>query len=154
MTTPEQDWRTPEVRRAEAELDASMDAMEEVLRSAQELQDSLRPAEEPVASEEDVRAIEREAAKPDAPAELRALQRKVEAGELSWRDVLEGRAYADPDVRAALEPNLSRMGTTYQLFQEGHTLDEVVEAHRQSQQRRNDDDDDGGENIVLRHDSW
>ncbi|MCK2236755.1 MULTISPECIES: hypothetical protein [unclassified Crossiella] len=153
MSTPDQDWRTPEVRRAEAELDASMEAMEEVLRSAQELQDSLRPAEI-TATEEDIRAIEREAAKPDAPAELRALRAKVEAGDLSWRDVLEGRAYDDPEVRAALEPNLGRMGTTYQLFQEGHTLDEVVEAHRQSQRRNNDDDDDGGENIVLRHDSW
>lgn len=152
MTTPEQDWRTPEVRRAEAELDASMDAMEEVLRSAQELQDSLRPAE-PTATEEDIRALEQAAARPDAPAELRALQRKVDAGELTWRDVLEGRAYEDPEVRAALEPNLARMGTTYQLFQEGHTLEEVVEAHRQSR-RRDDDDDDGGDNIVLRHDSW
>ncbi|MBP2476038.1 hypothetical protein JOF53_004910 [Crossiella equi] len=153
MTTPDQDWRTPEVRQAEAELDASMEAMEEVLRSAQELQDSLRPSD-PAATEEEIRQIEAEAAKPNAPAELRALQRKVDAGELNWRDILEGRSYEDPDVRAALESNLGRMNQTYQLFQDGHTLDEVIEAQRQSGRRRDDDDDDGDDNIVLRHDSW
>jgi hypothetical protein len=59
---------------------------------------------------------------------MRILKRKVDAGELSWKDVLEGRAYRDEDVRNALSAMLDPLSEVYRDFEDGHTLDEVLEA--------------------------
>jgi hypothetical protein len=59
---------------------------------------------------------------------MRILKRKVNAGELSWEDVLEGRAYRDEDVRNALSAKLDRLSEVYPDFEDGHTLDEVLDA--------------------------
>jgi hypothetical protein len=84
--------------------------------------DQLELLQQPlVASPEDIAGFKAEADRADAPEEMRILKRKVDAGELSWKDVLEGRAYQDEDVRNALTARLGPLTDVYQDFEDGHT---------------------------------
>jgi hypothetical protein len=125
VTTDQDSWKPPELREAEARLDETV-ARSRVLE--QEVDEMDLPQEPPVAGPEDIAAIKAEAERANAPEEMRALKRKVDAGELTWADVLEGRAYQDPDVRAALMTRMAPLSEVYQEFEEGHTLDDVLEA--------------------------
>ncbi|MEC3980030.1 hypothetical protein [Amycolatopsis sp. H20-H5] len=118
-------WKTPEVREAESSLDRSLTKSRELLKKLDKVK--LRPADLR-ASGEQVAALENAAKRPDAPAEMRLLKRKVDAGELSWKDVAEGRAFADPDFRQLAATKLGPAREAYQDFEEGATLDDVIEA--------------------------
>jgi hypothetical protein len=102
------------------------------VETSRELEQEVNQLELPqqplVASPEDIAGFKAEADRADAPEEMRILKRKVDAGELSWKDVLEGRAYQDEDVRNALTARLGPLTDVYQDFEDGHTLDDVLEA--------------------------
>lgn len=128
MTGTYQDdsWLPQSVRDADAALDEAVLHSKDMLKEL----DKLPPSEGPQISDEAVRRAEQEAKSPKASPEMRALQRKVDAGEVTWRDILEGRAFDNPDVRAALQARLGELREAYQEFEQGYTLDDVLEAHR------------------------
>ncbi|ASO18148.1 hypothetical protein FHR81_002544 [Actinoalloteichus hoggarensis] len=132
-------WKTPQVRAAEAQMAGSMGKARELLKQLE----TLRPPPPVSISEDDVRQLAEAAKKSDAPAELRQLAQKVDGGALSWRDVLEGRAYDDPDVRRAMTAQLGEARELFQQFQEGFTLDEVIDARRAAEQAQEDEDGGG-----------
>src|SRR3954468_3021811 len=118
-------WKTREVREAESSLDRSLTKSRQLLKKLAKVQ--LRPADLR-ASGEQVSSLENAAKRSDAPAELRLLKRKVDAGELSWKDVAEGRAFADPDFQRLAASKLGPAREAYQDFEEGASLDDVIEA--------------------------
>ena len=122
---PDDSWKPKALREAESGLAATLSSADELAREMDQIE---IPERDSTAKPDDVAAIKAAAERPDAPEELRLLKRKVDAGSLTWQDVLEGRAYADPEVRAALAPKLGELREVYQEFEEGHTLDEVLEA--------------------------
>ncbi|MFI9007111.1 hypothetical protein ACIGNX_07775 [Actinosynnema sp. NPDC053489] len=91
-------WRTAEVLTAEDVLARSVADADKAMREAAKLR---YPAREP--SADDVRRVMRYAKSNEASPELRALQRRIAGGYLSWRQVLMGEAADDRGVRAALE---------------------------------------------------
>ncbi|WP_367134637.1 hypothetical protein [Saccharothrix sp. HUAS TT1] len=91
-------WRTAEVLTAEDVLARSVADADKAMREAAKLR---HPQKEP--SAEDVRRVMQFAKSNDASPELRALQRRVAGGYLSWRQVLMGEAADDRGVKAALE---------------------------------------------------
>lgn len=118
-------WKTPELREAEANADDTMVRSEEVLEKANQMR--IEPPEDPV-SKERLDAIKAAAEARDATPEMRMLKEKVDKGQLKWEDVLSGKAFNDPDVRTAMTARLAEMRAVYQEFEEGHTLEEVLEA--------------------------
>ncbi|MCP2165949.1 hypothetical protein [Goodfellowiella coeruleoviolacea] len=137
-------WKTPRIREAEAQLDASMGKARDLLKELEKIK--LQPAPS-AATEADIQQIQDAARKPDAPRELREMQKKVERGDLNWKDVLEGRAFDDPDVRATVEKQLGQMRAIYEQFEQGYTLDQVIEA-REAAERGHHGEDEGGGSIL------
>src|SRR5436189_3203421 len=103
-TTADDSWKTPELREAEAALDRTVRKSQQLLKDLEKIK--LRPLPK-TDTPERIEAIKRAASRPDAPAQLRLIKRKVDAGELSWEDVAAGRAFADPEVRALADEKLS-----------------------------------------------
>jgi hypothetical protein len=143
-------WKTPELREAEANLRTAVEHGQETVAKARQLKARMRPTR---ISDEDVKAIERAARSADAPPELRALADRVERGSLTWRQIVDGKAVDDPDVRAAMAVNLERMGRVYHKFAEGHSVDDVLDSETGRRARRDDSGDDDGP-TVLKHDAW
>jgi hypothetical protein len=121
----EDSWKPRGLREAEARLDATLALSREL---EEELDQLELPQEPPSASPGDIAAIKAQAERADAPDELRIIKLKVDAGELTWKDVLEGRASRDEDVRNALSAQLDQLSEVYQDFEDGHTLDEALES--------------------------
>lgn len=122
---------------------SSMSQAKELLKELEK----LKPPPPVGISEADVAQLAEAAKKADAPAELRELAKKVDGGALSWRDVLEGKAYDDPDVRRALTAQLGEARELFQQFEEGYTLDDVIEARRAAEESQ---DEDGSGTTFLR----
>jgi hypothetical protein len=120
-------WKTPELRKAEAELDLTMAKSRKLIAQVEEKLAQM-PDIDTTAKPEDIAAIKAAAEKPNAPAEMRELKKKVDAGELTWKDVLEGKALKDPAVRAAMAGRLGEMREIYQEVEEGATLEDILEA--------------------------
>lgn len=147
MSTPDDSWKTPEIRAAEAQVDARLGEAQQL---AARLQAQQLPPLPPLDTAAIARQVEEAAGQRDAPAELKALKRKVDAGEFSWDDVVSGRAASDPDVQQMQQANMAKMQQAFQMLSEGMTADEIMEAQRQP--RRGDDDDDGPSDF--REDAW
>lgn len=155
------DWKTREVREAEAALAAAVERGREAARKAQQVSASMRNTR---LSDDDIRQIDRAARGRDAAPELRALAERVDRGDLTWRDVVDGHAMHDPGVQAAMRTGVARLGGVYRQFEEGLTLDEVLEAETGRASRvkgAGDDDDpppvasdDDEQRSVLRDDGW
>jgi hypothetical protein len=141
-------WKTRELREAEAGLAAAVVRGREAVVRAQRL--SARVPQTRI-GDEDLQQIDRAARARGAAPELRALAERVERGELTWRQIVDGDAMDDPGVRAAMRANLARLGQVYRKFEEGYTLDEVLDAEAPA--RRPDDGGDG-DGTVLKHNSW
>lgn len=146
MSTPNDSWKTPEIRAAEAQVDARATEAREL---AARLQATPLPPLPPLDTAAIARQVEQAAGRRDAPEHLKALKRKVDAGEFSWEDVVAGRAAADPDVQAAQQANVNQMRQAFQMLQEGMSAEDILEAQRP---RRGDDDDDGPSDF--REDAW
>lgn len=124
---PGDSWKPASLREAEAALDETMAKSREVIRQAEEKLQTL-PDIDHTAKPEDIAAINAAAERPDAPAALRALKKKVDTGELTWKDVLEGRALQDETVRAMMSARLDEMREIYQEAEAGASLEEILEA--------------------------
>lgn len=142
-------WKTREVREAEAALAAAVERGREAAANAQQVSAQMSNTR---LSDDDLQQIDRAARGKDAPPELRALAERVDRGDLSWRDIVDGKAMHDPGVQAAMKANLARLGQVYRKFEEGHTLEEVLEA--EAGQASGAPDDEAGPDTVLKHRSW
>jgi hypothetical protein len=91
-------WRTAEVLTAEDVLARTVADADKAMREAAKLR---YPQREP--SADDLRRVMQYAKSNAASPELRALQRRIAGGYLSWRQVLMGEAAQDRGVKAALE---------------------------------------------------
>jgi hypothetical protein len=133
---------TPQIREALAKLEDAEVALDRAILDAKQVEQQVPKTQ---LSEEDIRQIEEHARGADAPRELRELQRRIDAGELSWEDIASGRHLDDPSVQAALSPGTDGMHQAYTMIQEGQDLDEIIEsppAVRQTDARDDTDDDD------------
>ncbi len=142
MSRPPDAWRTAAVDQAEARMAEVATQADAAIAKAR----SLRIPPTPPLSEDDIRRIEQAARSRDASREMRELQRRIDQGEFTWRDVVDGRQMHDPGVRAALGAGVAEMGRVYRQFEDGHQLDEVLAAHQPGGAgagQRGPDDDDG-----------
>lgn len=142
MSRPADAWRTAAVEQAEARLSAVAEQADGAIAKAR----SLRIPPTPPLSEEDLRRIEQAARSRDASPEMRQLQRRIDQGEFTWREVADGRQMHDPGVQAALSASVAAMGQVYRQFEDGYQLDEVLAAQQPrgaSTGQRGPDDDDG-----------
>ncbi|TWP47776.1 hypothetical protein FKR81_31035 [Lentzea tibetensis] len=147
MSTPNDSWKSPELRAAEAQVDARLGEAQQL---AARLQSQQLPPLPPLDTAAIAEQVERAASERDAPAELKALKRKVDAGDFSWDDVVGGRAAADPDVQQMQQANMAKMRQAFQMLSEGMTADEIMDAQRRP--RGGDDDDEGPSDF--REDAW
>lgn len=149
MTTPDDNWKTPELRAAEAQVDARF-------KEAQDLANRLKATPLPPIPPVDFHAIaqqvERAAQERDAPEQLKALKRKVDAGEFTWEDVVSGKAAQDPDVQAMQQENVRKMKQAFQMLQEGMTPEEIMNA--QGPRRGRGDDGDELDPDIFTEDKW
>ena len=120
------------------DLDARGARLEQVAQQAARVQTrggDLSPA--------DIAEIEKFARSKDAPNALKDLQRKVDSGELSWRDISSGRAVNDPEVQRAMQTSMPSLKRAYTAITEGQNLDEIIAAGQQrTRKSRGDFDDD------------
>lgn len=124
---PGDSWKPASLREAEASLDETMAKSREVIKQAEEKLAHL-PDIDHTAKPEDIAAIKAAAGRPDAPAALRAMKQKVDAGELTWKDILEGKALGDETVRQMMSARLDDMREIYQEAEAGASLEEILEA--------------------------
>jgi len=119
------------------DLDARGARLEKVALEASKVQTrggDLSPA--------DIAAIEKFARSKDAPNALKDLQRKVDSGEMSWRDITSGKAVNDPEVQRAMQSSMPSLKRAYTAIKEGQNLDDIVAAGQQRPRRSRDDFDD------------
>ncbi|MCP2165953.1 hypothetical protein [Goodfellowiella coeruleoviolacea] len=148
----DESWKSAEVLAAEAALGRAVRATEQDMRAAEQLS---RPTAEP--STEDIRRVSRWARSPEASAETRALAARVARGELSWRDVLTGRAGADAGVRAAMARDRARFGEVCRGGPPSGVDDAATATaarDRRPEPRSWDENEDEGLRQVLRRRAW
>ncbi|MDX3658975.1 hypothetical protein PV646_16855 [Streptomyces sp. ID05-26A] len=136
MTFP-YDSARQQLRTWQEDLDARGARLEKVALEASKAQGrgaDLSPA--------DIAEIEKFARSKDAPNALKDLQRKVDSGELSWRDIASGRAVNDPEVQRAMQTSMPSLKRAYTAIKEGQDLDEIVAAGQQRTRRSHGDYDD------------
>ncbi|MFD5824237.1 hypothetical protein [Lentzea sp. NPDC060358] len=148
MTTPNDSWKTPELRAAEAQVDARFKEAQDL---ANRLKETPLPPVPPVDFKAIAQQVERAAQERDAPEQLKALKRKVDAGEFTWEDVVSGKVAQDPDVQAMQAENVQKMKQAFQMLQEGMTAEEIMEAQRP---RRGPDDGDALDPDIFTEDKW
>lgn len=149
MTTPNDSWKSAELRAAEAQVDARFKEAQDL---ANRLKETPLPPVPPVDFKAIAQQVERAAQERDAPEQLKALKRKVDAGEFTWEDVVSGKAAQDPDVQAMQQENVKKMKQAFQMLQEGMTADEIMEAQRP--RRGPDDDGDTLDPDIFTEDKW
>ena len=134
-----------------AEVDSRVDDLGKVATAASQVQRRSRGL-----SEQDLREIERFAKSPGAPKELKDLQRRVDAGEMSWADVAAGRAINDPGVQQALAVGVPDLQRAYRAIEEGQDIDDIIASGNPAppppRPSRDDDEDDGPSHF--RKDAW
>ncbi|MDT7782964.1 MAG: hypothetical protein QOF58_1383 [Pseudonocardiales bacterium] len=149
MTTPNDSWKSPELRAAEAQVDARFKEAQDL---AARLKDTPLPPVPPVDFKAIAQQVERAAQEKDAPPQLKALKRKVDAGEFSWEDVVSGKAAQDPDVQAMQQENVKKMKQAFQMLQEGMSVDDIMNA--QGPRRGRGDDGDENDPDIFAEDKW
>ena len=127
-----------------ADVDARLADVERTARAASRVR-----MRSPGLGDADLAAISRFANSPGAPRELKDLARRVDAGELSWRDVASGRAADDEGVQRALRTGVPDLQRAYTAIREGEDPEDVVEAGRP---RVVGDDEDGPSRFT--EDAW
>ncbi|NYH78678.1 Arc/MetJ-type ribon-helix-helix transcriptional regulator [Actinopolyspora biskrensis] len=119
-----EDWKTQEIRDAEAALEEALANAERVGARADEMNRELPEAK---LSEEQTERIEQLVRRGEAPEGIAELQRRVDEGELSWEDVAEGRALQDEGVQSAFASGVPNMQQAKEMLDEGHEVAEIIE---------------------------
>ena len=144
MSTPDA-FMTPQIREALARLEEAEVNLDQAIVSAKQVEEQTPKTR---LSEEDIEQIEEHARSADAPRELRELQERIDAGELSWEDIAQGRHLDDPEVKGALSTGVDGMHQAYVAIQEGQSLDDIIEAGPPVRRPDADEDDDGGYSFT------
>ncbi|MDX8029938.1 hypothetical protein SK803_06925 [Lentzea sp. BCCO 10_0856] len=136
------------------DVDSKIDDLGKVATAASHVQRRSRGL-----SEQDLAEIERFAKSPGAPKELKDLQRRVDAGEMSWADVASGRAINDEGVQKALAVGVPDLQRAYRAIEEGQDIDDIIASGNPVPQppvrsRRADDDDEDDGPSHFRKDAW
>lgn len=135
-------WQTPSLREALARLEDAEVGLDRTILAAKQVGQRIPRTQ---LSEQDIQQIEEYARGKDAPRELRALQQRIDDGELSWQDIAAGGALDDPQVQRALSTGVEGMRRAYAMIEEGQDLDDIVEAGDMAPPPPQvDDDEDGG----------
>ncbi|WP_052427797.1 hypothetical protein [Actinopolyspora erythraea] len=142
------DWKTQRIREAEAALDEAVAEAERVAARADEMNDELPAAE---LSEEQTERIEQLVRRGEAPQEIAELQRRIDEGELSWREVTSGRAVSDEGVRRAFEAGVPAMRRVREMLDEGHETGEII---ANDPNRAPEQDDEEPPDSFLRGGNW
>ncbi|MEY8038444.1 hypothetical protein AB8O55_03475 [Saccharopolyspora cebuensis] len=120
MSNPLNDPRLSELV---AQLDDALTAGEQVAEEAARTSTAA-----PGLTEEDIAELERHARGGGATPELAELQRRIDAGEFSWQDVLAGRVSDDPGVQRGLAAGMADVQEASTLLHEGHDVDDIIAA--------------------------
>ncbi len=144
MTTPDS-FMTPQIQEALAKLEEAEVNLDHAIVAAKQVEQQTPKTR---LSEEDIRLIEEHARSADAPRELRELQERIDAGDLSWEDIAQGRHLDDPRVQGALSTGVEGMQQAYTAIEEGQPLDEIIEAGPPAPRPDDEDDDDGGYSFT------
>ncbi|WP_188989830.1 hypothetical protein [Saccharopolyspora thermophila] len=117
----------PQLRELVEQLDAALDGANRIADEASRLAEQFRekPSE---LSDEELAEVEQFARGDQAAPELRELQRRIDAGELTWQDIRSGQALDDPGVVQALSAGLPDAQAAYTMLREGHDVDAVIAA--------------------------
>jgi hypothetical protein len=129
-----------------ADVDARMAEAERTSREAVQVQMRSKGL-----SEADYAEISRYAHSAAAPKEMRDLARRIDAGEMSWQDVVSGERAGDPGVQQALQAGVPDLQRAYTALEEGNDPQDVVEAGTPRRRGRDDDDD---EPRRFTEDAW
>ncbi|MEU6642427.1 hypothetical protein ABZ863_07735 [Saccharomonospora sp. NPDC046836] len=124
MTNPDR-FMSPQIQEAMVKLEAAELNLDQTIAETKQLE---RQIPQTSLSQQDIEQIEEHARSKGAPRELRELQERIDRGDLSWNDIAGGRFLDDPQVRRALEGGVEGMRQAYTMIQEGHELDEIVDA--------------------------
>lgn len=114
---------TPEIRAARDMVEERMRQVEEAMAKAERLSAALPEVR---LTEDKIAEIERLIREGRAPAELAALQERIDAGELTWNDVADGTALHDESVQAAFAAGIANMRKAKELLDEGHDVATVI----------------------------
>lgn len=133
------DWKSPEIREAEAALDEAMINAEQALAEADRVNAAIPESK---LSEEQIEQVEQLVRAGKAPDEIKALQERIDEGDLSWNDIANGRGIDDEAVQKAFTAGVPNMQAAKELIDEGHGIDAIIEAdpNRQTTGGFNDDD--------------
>ncbi|ATE57752.1 MULTISPECIES: hypothetical protein [Actinosynnema] len=77
-------------------------------------------------SDADLAQISRAANNPRAPQALRDLAKRVDAGELSWKDIAEGKALDDEGVRRAMATGIPDLKRAHNAIREGQDVQDLA----------------------------
>jgi hypothetical protein len=116
-------WKTADMVEAERVVAERSAAVDEAIAEARSVKVEIKPM-----TEAEVASLDEAARAPDAPQGLRDLARKVDSGQLTWRDVFDGDGMRDREVRDAVA-DLGRqlddggaIRAIAQAYEAGHTL--------------------------------
>lgn len=123
----EDDWRTPEIREAEAQLEDALANAERRLAEADRFE-AEQETDSRGLGREQIEEIERLVRAGKAPPEVAALQRLVDSGELSWDDISQGRNLEHEAVQRAFSASVPAMTRVKELADEGHDLPTILGA--------------------------
>lgn len=138
----ESDGKTREIRDAEAMLEEAMLKVEQSLAAAEQLNASLP---EHKLDQGQIDQIEQLVRDGKAPAEIKALQERVDAGELSWQDIANGKGIDDEGVQQAFQAGIPNMQYVKELLDEGQSAEDIINADPNKSAADLDDDDFGEE---------
>ncbi|GAB3294083.1 hypothetical protein [Parasphingorhabdus pacifica] len=136
------DWKSQEIRDAEAAFEEALANAERALAEADRFSASVPDGK---LSEEQVAQVEELVRAGKAPDEIKALQERIDEGELSWDDIANGRGIDDPTVQQAFTAGTANMKEAKELLDEGHSIDEMIAAdpNRPSTGDSGDEDEPG-----------
>lgn len=119
------DWKSQEIRDAEAAFEEALANAERALAEADRFSASVPDSK---LSEEQIAEVEQLVRAGKAPDEIKALQESIDAGDLSWDDIANGRGIDDPTVQQAFTAGVPNMKEAKELLDEGHSIDEMIAA--------------------------
>jgi hypothetical protein len=98
--SPTGDWYTPEMQHADRVADAVIDEAAATIRQSDELLAELDAKEEP-ATQEEINELRALVTGRGRTPQWAAVLERISHGEITWRDLVEGRFGLDSEVQAA-----------------------------------------------------
>ena len=142
----QEDWKTRQLREAEEQLETALADAEAALSEVERFSASLPEIK---LGDEQIEQIEQLVREGKAPDEVKALQERIDAGDLSWQDIAEGRGLDNEAVRAAFQVSVDQMKRAKELLDEGHGIDAIIDADPNRPRSANDHYDDEPPDSFL-----